>query len=100
MGKGGVVSECLEVDEFDKDVGVLLRIAGLAELPLDVLNLPMDDFLLGGAVLGLANGLDEQPRLLADELRSLVVLEEILHFNLPVGTIINKPPATNHDCWA
>lgn len=53
-------------------------------MPLDILYLPIDDFLLGGPILGLSDGLDEHPSLLADELRSLVVLEEILHFNLPV----------------
>jgi hypothetical protein len=77
--EGGVVAQGLEVDEFDEDIRVLLRVTVVGQLFLDILNLPMDDVLLSGFVLGLADGLDQVSRLLAEVLRDFVVLEEIVH---------------------
>lgn len=58
MGEGGVVAQCFEIDELDKDVGVLLRVARMAELHLHVLDLSANYFLFGRLVFGLADHLD------------------------------------------
>lgn len=79
MGKGGVVAECFEVDEFDKNVGVLFRVARLGELKLDIVDLSINYLLFGRLVFGLADHLDQRARLLADQLRDLLVAEEVIH---------------------
>lgn len=39
MSKGGVIAQCLKVDELDEDIRVLFHIAGVANLHLYVLDL-------------------------------------------------------------
>lgn len=61
MGERGIVPQGLKVDELDQDVGVLLWVAVGGDLSLHKIDLSLNDFLLSGLVLGLADELDQVP---------------------------------------
>lgn len=79
MGEGGVVAQGFEVNEFDQDVGVLLWVAVGCDLGLDIVHFPLDDFLLGGLVLGLSDEFDEVASFAAEAVGHVLFLEEGLH---------------------
>ena len=75
MGEGGVVSQGLEIDEFDEDVRVLFGLGVGVDLCFDKDDFLLDNVLLDRFVFGLSDEFDEGSGFLAEGFGCFFVLE-------------------------